>query len=410
MRKNRHIKRSSREWAFRGGIAIAAAICGYISVTSTLANAVVKTDPTVAHSLSPFNWSITAELAAAEMTAKPDSRHDSRPALLARDALRHDPTAVSALNVLGLQAQLSGDTQKARSIFAYSLALSRRNLQTHFWAIEDAVSRGDITGALQQYDTALRTSRRAPDVLFPTLAAAIAEPRVREGLIHILHTHPVWGDQFIGFVSQGQIDPLSAELFLRAATKSGLEVPDSNRVILVNKLIQRRQADRAWRYYTSFRKGDRHQSRDAAFKAAIKRPSLFDWAPHNSAGISASLQSSKQGGAVEFSVAPSVGGKLIEQRQMLYPGIYRFESSIEDLQQPEQSRPYWTLVCQDGRDLGKINVPNAEKGVVRFSGQFTVPDGCIMQTLSLIARPSDEIAGVFGRVKFARLYKGVVGD
>ncbi|MGI9375308.1 MAG: hypothetical protein ACR2PC_04280 [Tsuneonella suprasediminis] len=387
-------------------MAITAAICGYISVTSTLANALVKTDAAVAHSLSPFNGTITAELAAAEMTATPDSRGDSRPASLARDALRDEPTAVSALNVLGLQAQLSGDTQKARSIFAYSLALSRRNLQTHFWAIEDAVSRGDITGALQQYDIALRTSRRAPDVLFPVLAAAIAEPRVRAGLIDILHTHPVWGDQFIGFVSQGKIDPISAELFLRAATKSGLEVLDGNRVILVNELIQRRQADRAWRYYTSFRKGDRHQSRDPAFNAAIKRPSLFDWVSHNSTGISASVQSRKQGGVVEFSVAPSVGGKLIEQRQMLHPGVYQFESTIEDLQQPERSRPFWNLACQDGRDLGKINVPNAENGAVRFSGQFTVPEGCMMQTLALIARPSDEIAGVFGRVRYARLYKG----
>ncbi|HEY8605374.1 hypothetical protein [Tsuneonella suprasediminis] len=383
---------------------------GYVSVASTLANAIVRANPVLAHSLSPYDGAIAAELAATEMTASPASTPESRPAYLAREALREDPTAVKALNVLGLQAQLLEETNRARTIFAYSLALSRRNLQSHFWAIEDAVSRGDVQGALKQYDTALRTSRRAPDVLFPTLSGALSEPKVRQGIIDILLTKPVWGDRFVRYVSQGEIDPIGSVAFFRNAEAAGLKIVDGDRTRLINVLVRRGEVDAAWSYYRTFREANRLSSRNAKFIRTVQSPAYFDWVVQNTTGMSVSIHAEPSGGVAEFSIAPSVGGKMIEQWQMLLPGTYRFESTVEELDQPGRSLPYWSLTCRDGRSLGNIPVPTAKSEAVSFSGQFVVPSDCSPQILALIARPSDDISGVYGRVRSAVLKKRQGGD
>src|SRR5690606_28285593 len=129
--------------------------------SATLANVLVRAEPAYAHRLSPIDGKITAAVAEQSFTLTPDASSASEAARLARLALRQDATAVSALSVLGLQAQLRRDASQARDLFSYAHQLSRRELRTQIWGIEEAVGRGDIAGALEQYDRALRTSHRA---------------------------------------------------------------------------------------------------------------------------------------------------------------------------------------------------------------------------------------------------------
>jgi hypothetical protein len=53
--------------------------------------------------------------------------------------------------------------------------------------------------------------------------------------------------------------------------------------------------------------------------------------------------------------------------------------------------------------MGRFSVPNSDERGGRFSEQFTVAQDCDAQTLSLVARASDDIMGVTGQILQAQL-------
>lgn len=397
-------RRSAREWARRGALALAVAILGYFSVTSSLARVIEGADPARAHLLAPRNGVITAALAEQQFAMTPETSADSDPARLARLALRQDATAVDALNVLGLQAQLRGETERARELFRYSRLLSRRELRSQVWAIEEAVSRGDITDALRGYDLALRTSTDAQALLFPVLASALAEPRVRAALLPIIETGPGWAGDFVEYVAASRVDPAAAVTFIREAQGLGLPVGDDQRAALVNALAVTEGYERAWDYYATFRPdADRSRSRDPEFALQTDARTLFDWRASEDPQLSAVILAAEQGGALDFAVPPTIGGTLVSQTQLLPPGTYRLEGQSSRIDQPDRAQPYWMLTCRDGRELGRVPVPDSDQNNGRFEGEFTVPDDCPEQTLVLVARASNAIAGVLGQIDRAAL-------
>jgi len=376
------------------------ALLGIVATRQALAVAIVKKDPVRAHQLAPSNGLISAALAGKRFAEQPRAQ-DVRD--LAKLALRQEPMAVEAVAALGLQAQLQGDTVRARRLFAYSQMLSRRHLGTQLWAIEDAVGRNDIPDALRHYDVALRTSGFAPKLLFPVLAGAIAEPAVRSNLVRTLQSQPVWGADLISYVAETS-DPQSAALLFGGLRRAHVAVPARASSVLINRLIAADALDLAWRFYASGRPdAKRHISRDPEFTVDPAQASLFDWVPVNEANLSTSIQSKPKGGLFSFSAPATAGGVLLRQVQLLPPGVYRLEGHSRDIEQPARSLPYWVLNCRSGRELGRIIVPNSSQANGVFSGAFTVPVDCPMQTLMLVARPSDEIAGVEGQIDLVRL-------
>lgn len=392
-------RRSAREWAVRGLLAVAAAAVGLAGVTETLAYALRNGDVTRAHALAPGNGRISAlfsqNLSGPDATAADRVRADR----MAREALRRDPTAVTAVTTLGLNAQVRGDAAVARRLFTFAGALSRRDLQTQVWAIEDAVSRGDVAGALHHYDTALRTSRSAPDLLFPVLASAIADPAIRSALAETLARKPGWRAGFVSHVADNGPDPrATARLFLDLG-RMGDPVPEDARAVVIGSLITRDFLADAWPFYASGRPGaDRRISRDPRFTAELGNPSAFDWTPINDAGVTTSVQRGDTGGVFDFAAPASVGGPALQQMQVLPPGDYRIEGRSIGIDQPEASRPYWTLTCRDGRELGRVVMPNSVQADGVFAGEFRVPAGCPLQTLTLVIRSSEAVSGVAGQV------------
>ena len=94
---------------------------------------------------------------------------------------------------------------------------------------------------------------------------------------------------------------------------------------------------------------------------------------------------------------------MLTQVQVLPPGAYRLVGRSSGLDQPEASRPYWALTCRDGRELGRVAVPNSAQAEGQFAGELRVPAGCPVQVLALIARPSDDVSGVSGQIDAAQL-------
>lgn len=392
-------KRSPAEWAVRLTLAAVIAALGYYGVTFSLAQILAKSDVERAHRLAPYDGRITARLAAS--LAGPDASETDRTRadMLARLALRQDPTAVVAVSTLGINAQVRGDIAAARRLFAYAEKLSRRDLQTQLWAIEDAVARGDIEGALRHYDITLRTNPGMAEMLFPVLTAASSDPAIRPGLIRTLAAKPMWGQGFIAYAAGQGPDPrATASLFL-GLRRAGVRVPEGARTDAINALIAAGQVEAAWAYYASVHPGaDRRRSRDPRFTANPETPSQFDWSPISDGTISSSIQRSESSGIFDFAAPASTGGPMLRQLQLLPPGSYRLVGHSSGIDQVEGARPYWALSCQGGRELGRVVLPNSNEAGGTFAGSFSVPSGCPVQTLVLVARLSDAVGGLSGQI------------
>ena len=400
-------RRSAGEWGLRSVLALLVLVCAYVGVTRSLAAVVMTTDPASAHRLAAGDGRITAALAAQRLID--DQSAGSRPETirLAKLALRQDATAIRALVALGLAAQLRDEATQARDLFAYAEQLSRRDLQVQLWAIEDAVARDDVADALRHYDIALRAAKGAPDLLFPVLATAIADPRVRPQVVRTLAARPLWAASFIEYVAANAPEPTAAAQLLAAIGADGQPISGIAQSLLVERLVSRGMLTEAWRYYASFRVGvARDQGRDADFSADLDHPTMFDWQSVAANGLVASIQR----GFVDFAAPAATSGPLIQQIEMLPPGIYRVDGRTSEIAQSPDALPYWQLLCRAGRELGRVTIPSSIEADGRFTGQFVVPADCPVQTLTLMASASGAIGGLSGQIQTIRVVRADEGQ
>ncbi len=405
MARHRTVSQRSRiEWCVRAGIALATAGLGYAAVTNTLAYTIRGSNPARAYALSPGDGRIGGLLS--EQMSGPEAQPADRlrADALARDALRQDPTAVAAVATLGINAQIRGETAVARRLFSYAATLSRRDLRTQLWAIEDAVARNDIREALLHYDTALRTSRVAPDLLFPVLASAIVDPIIRSGIVARLKAQPTWSGPFIVYLADIGADAPAAALLFRDIARAGIALPDAPRAALLQRLIEQGKFNDAWSLYAAVTPGvDRRRSRDPNFTADLVQPSIFDWVPVETGGISATLQREGKDGVFDFIVPIGMSGPILRQVQMLPPGDYVIEGRSTGINQPAASLPYWVLSCGEVSEIGRVPVPDSRHADGRFSGRLRVSEQCPVQYLTLITRPSEQSGGVVGQLRSIQL-------
>lgn len=406
MQRRRSTQRSPGEWALRALLAAAAAAVGYVGSAHSLAQASRSTDIARAYRVAPGNAQIAAlfaqSLSGQDATAAGRDRADG----IARQALRRDATAVVAVSALAINAQARGQVGEARRLFAYAEALSRRDMQTQLWSIEDAVERGDVPGALKHYDIALRTSPQASTLLFPILASAIADDEIRTELLRTLARNTSWSPHFINYAAGQGSEPKAAAALFVALDRARVPVSSEARAGLVNSLISKDLYREAWAYYAVSHPGAApSSSRDPTFQSDAGKASLFDWTPMEGAGITASMQSDESGGSFDFAASPSVGGPVLQQMQMLPPGEYLLQGRSRDIDQAPDARPYWVLQCLKGRELGRVTVPNSADAKGVFAGRFTVPADCPVQVLALVAEPSDAIGGLVGIIERAELHR-----
>lgn len=393
------VRRSPAEWGIRAVLVVVAIVFGYFSLARTLAYTIRSEQPERAYTLAPSDARVGG--AFSERLSGPDATQSDRRTAdrIALSALRRDPVNVSAAATLGLNAQIRGDGRLATRWFDYSQLLSRRDLRTQLWAIENAVARGDVPGALKHYDIALRTSRKASDILFPVLEAALSDGSIRKELIRTLSRKPMWSDVFISHAAENGPDRGAVALLFAGLNRVGVPVADRSRALIVTRLIDANQIDAAWAYYAAVHPGARpDMSRDPRFAATSGDPTAFDWQPVNDAGVSASIQRGDRGGLVDFGAPAGVGGPLLRQMQVLGSGRYALEGHSIGIEQRSGAQPYWVLTCADGRRLGRVDVPNSAQAGGAFAGSFVVPSDCPAQTLSLIAPASDDVAGLSGQI------------
>jgi hypothetical protein len=298
---------------------------------------------------------------------------------------------------------LRGDDAAARRAFLYSRKVSRRDLKTHLWAIEYAVSQNDVPGALRHYDLALRTSRQASDILFPVLAGAIPDPNIRQALLPILLKRPVWAGPFVNYLAISSPDHRSAAALFGALGSAGFAFPEGAEASLLGALVTSRDYAIADHYLTQKDgRRSRASSRDPNFSSNASTPSPFDWNPQNDVGVTSSIQPDRQGGVATFSSVAGAGGPALRQLQLLPPGRYEIVSRLSVLSE-SSAVPVWTVQCVDGGEVARLPLRMVGGGAPVSNGSFTIRSGCPAQWLTLIVEPSDAPGGVTGELSFAQV-------
>lgn len=393
-------RRSAGEWGVRGVLAIVASLLGGLALTHAIAFTIRGTQPDQAYTLASNNAQIAA-LVAEKLSGSQGTITDRmRADRLALGALRNDASVVSAAATLGLNAQIRGDTHQAQQWLGYAERLSRRDIRTQLWMIEAAVGRNDIPGALRHYDIALRTSRTAADLLFPVLRSASANLAIRSALTRTLAAKPNWSEPFISQAASLGEDPKAVTALFEELARAGVDVPVRARALVITRLIEAGQVDPAWDYYATIRPNvTKTRSRDSRFAAQLADPTPFDWQPSGEDGITVVIQpNGRRSGLVDFSAPSGIGGLLMQQMQVLPAGRYVFEAHGIGIDQPVESRPYWTLTCLGGQEIGRASLPNSSNGGGSVRAIFEVPTNCRTQYLSLNAQPSDAVGGTTGQV------------
>lgn len=374
------------------------AVGAWLSMAS-LANIAVRADPKVAHAIAPYDGRIMAAYARQLFLGAADGKATQDAVALAKRALAADATAVKALSILGLAAQLRGDVARATEIHDYSNRLSRRESEPRMSAIENAVNRGDIEEAIRQYDLTLRVSRDARGTLFPILGSAIAEPKVRQRLLAVLLSEPHWREDFLGYLATSGTDPKSASVLMAEGARRGLDVAMGTRAALVNALVAKGEFETAWTHYGSLGRGaDRTRSRDPEFSARLDGVTAFDWTTGPEDTGYSTIARGADGGGAEYALPPGRGGIVLRQAQMLAPGDYGISGTISSVKQEAEDRPYWSISCAGGHVLLELPVGPTGEGAKSFSGAFTVPQGCRTQNVDLVAAPVSGFEGAAGQV------------
>lgn len=387
----------------RVGLALISALFGYWALATALASAYATRDVGTALSLAPWDGRLLAEAARQSLSADPASPDAQREAAdKARRALTLDPTVTSAVGALGLLAQLQGNSAVARRDFAYAERLSRRDLSTQLWLIEDAVERGEVSTALHHYDVALRSQNGAGDILFPVLVKASNRPAITDALVRTLRGRPSWSAAFLSYLGDNSEDQVGTARFFAKLGAAHVAVPAAAQSTIIGKLVAAGRFDAAWDYYATLRGSiDRRRSRDPRFAASIKHPAPFDWLVTTDPAFSVVILGGGTQGSLVFAAPPSVGGELARQLQLLPPGQYRLEGHSAQIDEAPQERPFWSLRCAgDGRDLLRLVMPNSSEGGGRFIANFTVPADCSAQLLTLNARGSSRAAGLNGEIDY----------
>lgn len=394
------IQRPFREWVGRIALACGVAVLGYQGVAFSIAQVVLGSQPQAADAIAPYDGRLSAAHAASLLTTDSTAIVREKAGALSRAALRRDPTSVSAAAALGVVTLARNHTADARRLLAYAQMLSRRNVATQLWSIEDAVGRGDVRSALRWYDVALRTKPEMSNLLYPVLTQASRDPSIREALVRRLEGKPPWLNSYVSYAAAQKDDPRGTTALFTDLEARGVAIPAIAQTSLVNLLFDVGNIDQAWRYYAAIRPGaTRTRARDPGFTAMLETPSPFDWTTLSDNSIAASIQRTQDGGTFEFSAPASIGGPVLRQVQLLPPGTYRLFGHSDGIAQETRALPYLTLTCRsDGRELSRVVVPNSAQANGLFAGRLTVPSDCPVQILTLFAQASDAIGGTSGQI------------
>ena len=360
------------------GAGLAAGLVGFLLSQSLI---LTRADPAGALARWPWNAAARAEQATALLTTAQDRATAARVRALSAAALRDQPLSVRAIRALGVAQAIAGEERAAGRTMGFAETLSRRDLPTELWLIEDRVARGDVAGALVHYDRALRSADTAPDLLFPVLVAASADPAVARPLARLVATRPLWWRDYLTRLIQASPSSTGTATIVAAlrldqgdADERGLLSP------AMTRLADAGRADLAARLAPVA-----GTLRNGGFEAQGGLVP-FEWRLAEEGDLDAEIdvRPDGRGNALFLDARSGRGGNVARQLLTLAPGRYRLTGTAGDVAAGEVPTIY--LACAGKTTvIGRFRTRAAPTSGAPFAIDFAVPAGCGGQWLGIEA-------------------------
>ncbi len=366
---------------------------GWVTMGVTAANTLGRARPSL---VTPW-WPFDANMKVAAATLSLRDR-DSRPTFtvavrLSEAALRREPLNVAAVRTLGIVAAVRGDEARAARLMRFSETLSRRDLATQLWLIENSVQQNDIPGTLRHYDRALRTSGGAGDILFPILVSASANRDVMLPVARLVATRPIWWRDFARRLVTESRSPLAIATILGALRLNPEDTPERDLLVAAfNRLTESRNFAHALHLYqrAAGPSVSRELVRNGGFQIESRLPP-FDWAFTDQLDLAGRIEtagSSPEDQALFVTSGNGVNGEVARQLLVLRPGRYRLTLRAGGVVSPvELERPQVTLLCAGGPvTIFRHRLPDSPDSGGLIARDFAIPpSGCPAQWLSIRA-------------------------
>jgi hypothetical protein len=313
---------------------------------------------------------------------------------LSLDALRRDTTVALAWRTLGLVALSRNQDERAAAMFRFAGTLSKRDVPTQLWLIEERVRADDIAGALVHYDIALRTSEGSRDVLLPVLVSATSQNNIVPAIARTLNTMPPWRRSYLTKLAAGAPNPENAALLFGLILPRASE--DERRLIAaaMRAMVARREfraAQLVYQFLTRANSPDPLLLRNPSFDHPNPYAPL-DWQLREDANLSAEQRGSgngRPGLRLQISTRNGAGGNAARQLLFLSPGSYQINALAGTVPGARPARLSWLIQCNraNGAHLLRQQLPSLSAQTAA-SARFTVPvTGCETQWLSLNIQP-----------------------
>lgn len=309
---------------------------------------------------------------------------------LAREALRHTPILPNALRDIGY-AVAAKDADLGRRLMLTAVSQSRRETFALIWLIEDSARNNRAAEAMRWFDLALRSKSEARQVLFPTLAKALADPAFRGQFVAVARRNPEWLAQFY----QMAVDqPGGAATIARTLIATG-RFPDQPEFRLVEagllkSLVAQQEFQLARQAYARTHAYNPQLATSAALNAVS-----VDSAQGGMGWLIDESGTATSSGFVTIDRKPSLSvvafagrrGPAASKLLFLAPGNYRLAYALTPGTNAT-TEPVWEMVCA----RSQRSLPIAGTGRDRA---LEIPSSCPAQVLRLIAAGTETGDGEF---------------
>lgn len=303
---------------------------------------------------------------------------------LARLALARSPVNVEAASILAWVETGRGHVERARELVHYAERLSRRDVRTELWLIEDRSAAGDVRGTLQHYHRAMQTSPASRDLLSPILAQAADDPAITRPLAQILRTRPEWWSNFLGDFVERTHSPAALALVTRSLRLDPAVPVERERLsTILQRYVTLGDAATARRLFEQITGSPANAVSQGDFERdASLAP--FGWQLTETAA-GAALREARNGANGRFALTLDGNEGLDVARQLLVlpPGNYVMRLSVGSVRPDFTAPPSIAVTCLPGdTPIVESDMPTA-RTVTTVRVALAIPSRCATQMLSI---------------------------
>ncbi len=257
----------------------------------------------------------------------------------AQTAFIKEPTAAKAISVLAL----GSNTENRRELMTRALSVSRRELFTLAWLIEDGQNSNDIEILLSYYDISMRVYPQTKPTLLPRLASAVQLEAFLPYMSTLLKDGKPWAYSFWQEIIR---TPHALQNATILRMELGSDIPNhaaSHDADLIESLVRNNQYQTANKLYL-FLLGKSAQNiliRNPEFKENSKYPPL-DWQIFSNGEYGAVIVD----GGLSISALGGSGGMVARQLVRLPAGLFKIDVAAGDYS-TDQGLLTLSLNCAD---------------------------------------------------------------